>query len=69
MVGSNCSAKKIFVEIGAQHICEAIDHTCEFSKATWDCETCVKDIEAFSNVMMSEAAALDLVNDLSGKYT
>ena len=61
-------AKKIFVEIGAQHICKAIDYTCEFSKATWDCQTCVQDIQAFSNVMTSEAAAQDLVKDLSGPY-
>ena len=56
-------------EKGAEHVCSAIDQTCDFSLSkTWDCQTCLQDVWAFANVMTSEAAALDLVNDLSGPY-
>ena len=62
-------SKKIYVEKGAEHVCKAIDQTCDFSLAkTWDCQTCLHDVWAFANVMTSEAAAVDLVNDLSGPY-
>ena len=62
-------SKKIYVEMGAEHVCKAIDQTCDFSLAkTWDCQTCLHDVWAFANVMTSEAAAVDLVNDLSGPY-
>ena len=62
-------SKKIYVEKGAEHVCKAIDQTCDFSLTkTWDCQTCLHDVWAFANVMTSEAAAVDLVNDLSGPY-
>ena len=62
-------SKKIYVETGAEHVCKAIDQTCDFSLAkTWDCQTCLHDVWAFANVMTSKAAAVDLVNDLSGPY-
>ena len=62
-------SKHIYVEKDAEHVCSAIDQTCDFSLAkTWDCQTCLHDVWAFANVMTSEAAAVDLVNDLSGPH-
>ena len=62
-------AKKIFVEIGAQHVCNAMNCNSEdFSIKTWDCNTCISDVLNFANVMTSDFAAQDLVTDLSGPY-
>ena len=62
-------ARKIFVEVGAEHTCKAIDPTCDFSLVkAWDCEACKKDVFAVAQVLTSDAAAADLVNDLSGIY-
>ena len=61
-------SKHIYVEKGAEHVCSAINQTCSSLSKTWDCQTCLQDVWAFANVMTSEAAALDLVNDLSGPY-
>ena len=61
-------SRHIYVEKGAEHVCSAINQTCSSLSKTRDCQTCLQDVWAFANVMTSEAAALDLVNDLSGPY-
>ena len=60
-------ARKLFVEQTAQNVCLAIDETCEFSK-TWDCDTCVKEMTAFSNTISSESFTKDLANGFAGPY-